>query len=167
MTINKKASYTATLLTSDSAFTIQLLPKVAPVAVNNFVFLARHHFYDGVVFHRVISNFMVQTGDPTGTGSGGPGYTFPNETVTMPYTLGTVAMANTGQPDSNGSQFFIIVVKKYPLPPNYTIFGKVSSGMNTVLKIARTPVGPNPGNPNEISSPLKPVTVEKVTIQQG
>jgi len=165
MTINENGNYAATVVTNDGTFKIQLLPKVAPLAVNNFVFLARHHYYDGVIFHRIISNFMVQTGDPTGTGTGGPGYSFRIEKTSLPYTLGTVAMANTGQANSNGSQFFIIVVKSYPLQPNYTVFGKVISGMSAVLKIAQTPVGPSPGNQGEISYPLKTVLMKKVTIQ--
>ena len=92
------------------------------MTVNNFVFLARQGFYDGVTFHRVIPNFMAQTGDPTGTGTGGPGYRFNDEPVTRKYVRGTLAMANAG-PNTNGSQFFI-VHKDYPLPPNYTIFGQ-------------------------------------------
>jgi cyclophilin family peptidyl-prolyl cis-trans isomerase len=109
---------------------------------------------------------MVQTGDPTGTGTGGPGYTFKDEPVKQRYTQGTVAMANSG-PNTNGSQFFIVVGKKVSLPPNYTIFGKVKSGMSVVLKIANTPVGPSPANPQEVSSPRKKVKMIRVTIHES
>jgi cyclophilin family peptidyl-prolyl cis-trans isomerase len=168
MTIDKNAHYTATVSTSDGAFTITLLPKIAPIAVNNFVFLARHHFYNGVIFHRIIKNFMVQTGDPTGTGFGGPGYKFPDEKVTLPYASGTVAMANSG-PNTNGSQFFIITAKKQAkLQPNYTIFGKVTSGMDTVHKIADTPVVQNPAS-NELSEPApgQEPSIKSVTIHES
>ena len=161
MTINTKDHYTATVQTTDGTFTISLLPRVAPITVNNFVFLAEHHFYDNVIFYRIIKTFMVQTGDPTGTGTGGPGYTFKDERVTMPYSLGTVAMANAG-PNTNGSQFFIVVAKGVSLPPAYTIFGKVASGMNVVFKIASTPVGPSATG--ETSKPLKTVKMLHVTI---
>jgi cyclophilin family peptidyl-prolyl cis-trans isomerase len=164
MTINTRAHYTATVKTTDGTFTIALLPKVAPVTVNNFVFLAQHHYFDNIVFHRVIKGFMVQTGDPTGTGTGGPGYTFKDERVTMPYSQGIVAMANAG-PNTNGSQFFVVVAKKVGLQPNYTIFGKVASGMNVVLKIANTPVGPS--GTGETSRPLKTVKMIHVTIRES
>jgi cyclophilin family peptidyl-prolyl cis-trans isomerase len=164
MTINTRAHYTATVKTTDGTFTIALLPRTAPITVNNFVFLAEHHFYDNVVFHRIIKTFMVQTGDPTGTGAGGPGYTFKDERVTMAYTQGIVAMANAG-PNTNGSQFFIVVEKKAPLQPAYTIFGKVASGMSVVLKIAGTRVGPSPTG--ELSHPLHTIKMLKVTIHES
>ena len=109
---------------------------------------------------------MVQTGDPTGTGAGGPGYTFKDEPVTLPYSQGTVAMANSGA-NTNGSQFFIVVGKHVALQPAYTIFGKVTNGMKVVLKIANTPVGPSKLNPQEVSSPLKKVKMERVTIHES
>lgn len=168
MTINTHDRYSATIVTNDGTFAVQLLPKVAPLTVNNFVFLARHRYYDGVIFHRILKNFMVQTGDPTGTGFGGPGYTFKDEPVTVPYTAGTLAMANSG-PNTNGSQFFIVVVPagtSASLKPSYTIFGKVTQGMNVVYKIADTPVTPNPGT-GELSSPVTQVIIKKVTVQQA
>lgn len=168
MTITRSRHYTATVSTTDGTFTITLLPKIAPIAVNNFVFLARHHFYDQVIFHRIIKTFMVQTGDPTGTGFGGPGYTFPDEKVTMPYTAGTVAMANQG-PNTNGSQFFIVTSKKPArLQPSYTIFGKVTSGMDTVYKIANTPVVQNPAS-GEVSEPVagQEPRIKTVTIHES
>jgi peptidylprolyl isomerase len=169
MTINPNHHYTATVATTDGTFTIALLPKVAPIAVNSFVFLARHGFYNHVIFHRIIKDFMVQTGDPTGTGFGGPGYKFTSERVTLPYTRGTVALANSG-PNTNGSQFFIVTAKHPTLAPNFTIFGKVTSGMATIDKIANTPVVQNPAS-NEVSEPapgLNPEpAINSVTIHQS
>ncbi len=167
LTIDQRAKYSVTVKTNDGSFTMQLLPRVAPITVNNFVFLARHRYFDGIIFHRIIKNFALQTGDPTGTGAGGPGYTFRDEPVTLPYTRGTVAMANSG-PNTNGSQFFIVVApRSASLPPSYTIFGKVSSGWATLNKIANTPVAPSPSNPNEISSPVTPVTMQRVTVVES
>ena len=137
MQIDPSKHYTATIDTSLGTMKADLFASDAPITVNNFVFLARQGFYDGVTFHRVIPNFMAQTGDPTGTGTGGPGYRFNDEPVTRKYVRGTLAMANAG-PNTNGSQFFI-VHKDYPLPPNYTIFGKVTDGLDTLDKIATTP----------------------------
>ncbi len=169
MTIDKNANYTATVVTTDGTFVIRLLPKVAPIAVNNFVFLTRHHFYNGVIFHRILKNYIVQTGDPEGTGFGGPGYTFRDEKVTMPYTRGTVAMANSG-PNTNGSQFFIFVEpadRRVALAPNYTIFGRVIRGMNAVQKISDEQVTQSATDPNEYSKPLNPPQMTSVTIQQS
>lgn len=169
MTINPNHHYTATVVTTDGTFTITLLPKVAPITVNSFVFLADHHFFNHIIFHRILKNFMVQTGDPTGTGFGGPGYKFRDEKVTMPYTAGTVAMANSGS-NTNGSQFFIVTAKKATMQPLYTIFGKVTSGMSTVYKIANTPVVQNPAS-SEVSEPapgLNPEpAIESVTIHES
>jgi cyclophilin family peptidyl-prolyl cis-trans isomerase len=138
MTIDTSNSYTATVTTDVGPFTIQLDPKAAPMAVNSFVFLANQHFYDCVIFHRVIKTFMDQTGDPTGTGDGGPGYQFADElpaTANPQYPLGSVAMANSG-PNTNGSQFFIVAGPEgESLAPSYTIFGQVTSGMNVVDEI--------------------------------
>lgn len=138
MCINPAASYTAIVKTDVGTFDIALNAKAAPITVNNFVFLARYHFYDGVIFHRVIPGFVVQGGDPTGTGSGGPGYTIPDELPKAgSYKLGSVAMANTGQPNTGGSQFFIVVgTQGEQLPPSYSLFGQVTSGMSVVQKIA-------------------------------
>jgi cyclophilin family peptidyl-prolyl cis-trans isomerase len=166
MTINVHHHYTADVQTNRGTFTITLLPGVAPLAVNNFVFLARRHFYGGTIFHRIIKSFMVQTGDPTGTGSGGPGYKFKDEPVHLKYTVGTVAMANSG-PNTNGSQFFIVTGSGGAgLAPSYTIFGRVSGGMNVVQKIASTPVQPNPGS-GELSDPLDKVVMQRVTIRES
>src|ERR671939_701143 len=121
MEIDPNAEYSADLETSEGTIRIRLLARETPQTVNNFVFLARQGFYDGVIFHRVIDGFMIQTGDPTGTGRGGPGYRFADEPVNRRYTRGVVAMANAG-PDTNGSQFFIVHGDDVRLPPNYTIF---------------------------------------------
>jgi cyclophilin family peptidyl-prolyl cis-trans isomerase len=164
MTINVNHSYTAILSTSDGTITVKLLPKVAPITVNNFVFLARHHFYDGIIFHRIVKGFIIQTGDPTGTGFGGPGYHFKDEPVTMRYVPGTVAMANNGK-NTNGSQFFIVsgLAAETELQPSYTIFGMVTSGMTVVNALQNTPVQPNPGT-GELSTPSHDVYLKKVTI---
>jgi cyclophilin family peptidyl-prolyl cis-trans isomerase len=170
MTINKNHNYTATVATTDGTFVIRLLPKVAPITVNSFVFLARHRYFDNNLFTRIIADFMIQTGDPTGTGSGTPGYEFNNEKVpkSLKYTPGTVAMANAGL-NTNGSQFFIVTGQQAKsLPPNYTIFGKVTQGMSVVRKIANTPVTTNPASPQgEISKPLVDVTMKRVTIHES
>jgi len=138
MCINTSASYTAVVKTDVGTFDIALDAKAAPKTVNNFVFLARYHFYDGVIFHRVMPGFVVQGGDPTGTGTGGPGYTFADELPKAgSYKLGSVAMANIGKPNTNGSQFFIVVgTQGEQLPPSYSLFGQVTSGMSVVQKIA-------------------------------
>jgi cyclophilin family peptidyl-prolyl cis-trans isomerase len=162
MTIDPSKHYTATIDTSLGTMKADLFPGDAPMTVNNFVFLANQGFYNGVMFHRVINNFMVQTGDPTGTGTGGPGYRFNDEPVKRQYTRGTLAMANAG-PNTNGSQFFI-VHKDYPLPPNYTIFGQVTDGLDVLDKIATTPTGPGKGGPD---TPRTPVTINSVTIEES
>jgi cyclophilin family peptidyl-prolyl cis-trans isomerase len=138
MTIDTSKAYTATVTTDIGPFTIQLDPQQAPKAVNSFVFLAKQHFFDCIVFHRVIPSFVDQTGDPTGTGDGGPGYQFADElpkTATPQYPLGSVAMANSG-PNTNLSQFFVVAGSQgESLAPSYTLFGKVTSGMDVVEKI--------------------------------
>ncbi len=158
MNIDPEKKYTATVKTSVGEMTLALNAKDTPKTVNNFVFLAREGFYNGVIFHRTIPGFMIQGGDPTGTGSGGPGYRFPDEPFTGEYKRGTIAMANAG-PDTNGSQFFIMHAD-YPLPKNYVIFGEVLSGIETVDTIASAPTESG----GEGSRPVNPVTIESVTI---
>jgi cyclophilin family peptidyl-prolyl cis-trans isomerase len=120
---------------------VELNAKDAPMTVNNFVFLAREKFYDGVIFHRIIKGFMIQGGDPTGTGTGGPGYRFPDEPVKGNYELGSIAMANSG-PNTNGSQFFICEGQQcVSLPKQYNLFGKTVEGFDVVQKIASVPTG--------------------------
>ncbi|MFA7278291.1 MAG: peptidylprolyl isomerase [Candidatus Gracilibacteria bacterium] len=126
---NKKV----TITTSKGVIVMELYPQDAPKTVSNFVYLAEKNFYNGLTFHRFVSGFVIQGGDPTGNGSGGPGYKFEDEKVTKDYDKGIVAMANAG-PDTNGSQFFIML-KDTPLPKQYTIFGKVISGMDTVAAL--------------------------------
>ena len=153
-------SYIAVLHTTAGDIAIALNDKATPVTVNNFVKLARSKFYDGTIFHRAIKGFMIQGGDPRGDGTGGPGYKFDDEPFTGAYTRGTVAMANSG-PNTNGSQFFIMHAD-YPLPPNYVIFGHVTSGLDVVDKIASAPVTMSPSG--ERSKPVTPVVVKSLEI---
>src|SRR5262249_42163142 len=122
MALDANRNYSATLNTSQGDITVELFAREAPQTVNNFVFLAREGFYDNVKFHRIIKGFMIQTGDPTGTGTGSPGYRFADEPVSRDYEPGIVAMANSG-PNTNGCQFFIMPGNP-PLPKNYVILGK-------------------------------------------
>ncbi len=136
MKIDPKKSYHVTLETDRGPIEIVLSPDHAPVTVNNFVFLAQEGFYDGVTFHRVINNFMIQGGDPTGTGMGGPGYRFQDETRNNPlkHEAGVLSMANAG-PNTNGSQFFITHSPQPHLNGKHTVFGKVVGGMDVVNSI--------------------------------
>ena len=136
MTIDPGKKYAATFNTSRGTIVCDLFTKDAPNTVNNFVFLARDHFYDGTKFHRVIPDFMVQGGDPQGTGTGGPGYKFADETRGNPHKhqRGSLSMANAG-PNTNGSQFFITHVKTDWLDGKHTVFGQVKSGQDVVDKI--------------------------------
>jgi cyclophilin family peptidyl-prolyl cis-trans isomerase len=160
MQIDKNKTYSATIKTSEGNITIDLDAKKVPITVNNFVALAKKNFYNGTVFHRVMKDFMIQGGDPSGDGSGGPGYKFADESLDGKYTRGTVAMANSGS-NTNGSQFFIIH-KDYDLPNSYVIFGHVSSGMDAVDKIAEAKVTDN--GAGEKSKPVKPVAMDSVEI---
>lgn len=127
--LNKKAL----IQTNKGAIEFEILAD-APQASSNFIFLTKEKYYDGLIFHRVVPGFVIQSGDPSGTGSGGPGYQFPDEPVKRPYHQGTVAMANSG-PNTNGSQFFIMLEDTPELPANYTIFGQVTSGQDVIAKI--------------------------------
>jgi cyclophilin family peptidyl-prolyl cis-trans isomerase len=160
MSIDTAKRYTATMVTSKGTMTIALDPQAAPRTVSSFVFLARYHYFDGIVFHRVIPGFVLQGGDPTGTGTGGPGYKFADE-LPAPgrYELGSLAMANAG-PNTNGSQFFIISGRDgMALPPSYSLFGKVVAGLETVAAIDA--VGSRSGKTTE------KVTIESVTIAEA
>ena len=161
MQIDPQKSYTATIQTSLGTMKADLFAKDDPITVNNFVFLSKQGYYDGVTFHRVIPNFMAQTGDPTGTGRGGPGYKFKDEPVTRKYERGTLAMANAG-PNTNGSQFFI-VHKDYALPPSYTIFGKLTDGLDVLDKIMAVPTGPGHGGPD---TPKTDIVIQSITIDE-
>ena len=162
MQIDPAKHYMATIDTSMGSMKAELFASEAPNTVNNFVFLARQGFYNGVIFHRIVKDFMVQTGDPTGTGTGGPGYKFNDEPVKRKYERGTLAMANAG-PNTNGSQFFI-VHRDSGLQPNYTIFGKLTDGFDTLDKIATVPVGPSPSG--ERSKPQTTVSITSITIAE-
>ncbi len=156
MALESDKIYTATLKTSAGTLVLDLFADEAPKTVNNFVFLANEDFYDGVIFHRVIEGFMIQGGDPTGTGRGGPGYRFEDEPVQRPYSRGTLAMANAGR-NTNGSQFFIMH-QDYPLPPDYTIFGELIEGEDVLDAIATAPTG-------SADRPVEPVVIEDVEIE--
>ncbi len=165
MAIDQNKQYTATMKTTLGDIVIQLLPKEAPITVNNFVFLARQGYYDGIKFHRVVRNFVIQAGDPTGTGSGGPGYQFADELPPKrSYDFGIVAMANAG-PNTNGSQFFIGTgsqVKNLNSMPNYTIFGIVTGGSDVALKINDVAVGGASGQ-----TPLTDVRITGISIVES
>ena len=158
LTIDPAHTYSATIDTSAGVMTAELFAAEAPKTVNNFVFLARDGYYEGVIFHRVIPGFMIQGGDPTGTGRGGPGYRFDDEPVTRRYNRGILAMANAG-PNTNGSQFFVMHAD-YGLPPNYTIFGKLTAGEDVLDAIATAPTGSQ-------DRPVEPATIKTVTIAEA
>jgi cyclophilin family peptidyl-prolyl cis-trans isomerase len=146
MAIDVSKQYFATFkMATGGEFVVQLFPDKAPKTVNNFVFLARNGFYDGTTFHRVIEGFMAQGGDPTGTGTGGPGYLFEDEFSDLTFDKpGLLAMANSG-PNTNGSQFFITFVPTPHLDGKHTIFGEVIEGMEVVNGITRRDPQQNPG----------------------
>ena len=147
----------ATLHTSEGPVGLELHADDAPKTVDNFVKLARDGFYEGVIFHRVIPDFMIQGGDPTGTGTGGPGYQFEDEINEHPVERGALAMANAG-PNTNGSQFFIVTVESAPwLDGKHTVFGRVTSGMEVVDRISEVDRDAN-------DRPREPVTIERVEL---
>jgi len=159
MTIDRSKQYFATVkMAKGGEFVIQLFPDKAPIAVNNFVYLARQGFYDGLTFHRVLEGFMAQGGDPQGTGMGGPGYEFVNEDNDLRFDkAGVVAMANAGR-DTNGSQFFITFGPAPHLDGGFTIFGQVISGMEVVDGLTRRNPDENPPYPGD--------AMESVTITE-
>ncbi|MBQ90437.1 MAG: peptidylprolyl isomerase [Acidimicrobiaceae bacterium] len=161
MEIDADTTYVAEMVTSMGSMTIHLDPARAPKTVNNFVFLARQGYYDGVIFHRVINGFVAQGGDPTGTGRGGPGYQFEDE-LPAPgrYELGSLAMANAG-PNTNGSQFFIITGPSgVGLPPQYSLFGQVVKGLDVADAMQQVATGPG-------DRPLEDIVIESVTISEA
>ena len=159
-TLNEKKTYTATVKTSMGTFTVKLFAKDAPCTVNSFAYLAKRHFYDGLTFHRIVKDFVIQGGDPAGNGSGGPGYTFNDELDnSLAYKVGTLAMANSG-PNTNGSQWFVVTGEQgAQLPKNYTIFGKVTKGLDVVMKINEVKVNGE--------APVDPVTIVSVTVEKS
>ena len=163
MNIDEKGNYSAVIETSLGSIEIELFTDIAPITVNNFVNLSNDGYYDNVIFHRVIKGFMIQGGDPSGTGHGEmgkyPGYEFQDELNNpMQYEKGIVAMANRG-PNTNGSQFFIMHVD-YPLPYDYTIFGKVSNGIDVVDAIANVQTG-------DMDKPVDDVVINSVEIKEN
>ena len=163
MNIDEKGNYSAVIETSLGSIEIELFTDIAPITVNNFVNLSNDGYYDNVIFHRVIKGFMIQGGDPSGTGHGEmgkyPGYEFQDELNNpMQYEKGIVAMANRG-PNTNGSQFFIMHVD-YPLPYDYTIFGKVSNGIDVVDAIANVQTG-------DMDKPVDDVVINSVDIKEN
>ncbi|TXI31552.1 MAG: peptidylprolyl isomerase [Niabella sp.] len=163
MRIDKNKKYTAILKTTAGDMEIELNPSATPITVNNFVYLSQIGFYNDVIFHRTIKGFMIQGGDPTGTGSGGPAYKFDDEPFTGEYTRGTIAMANAG-PNTNGSQFFIMHAD-YALPKNYVIFGKVTKGLDVLDKIAEAKV--TMSDMGEMSKPESPVKILTVQVNEN
>ena len=160
MCIDPAKRYTATMETSKGTITFALDPVGAPKTTNNFVFLARYHYFDGIVFHRIIPGFVLQGGDPTGNGTGGPGYRFADELPKAGrYEIGSLAMANAG-PNTNGSQFFIISGQSgVQLPPLYALFGKAVSGLEVIPSIEKA--GTSSGSPRER------VEIVSVTIEES
>jgi len=147
----------ATMLTNHGSIELELFDDAAPKTVQNFLKLAKDGFYDGVIFHRVIQDFMIQGGDPTGTGSGGPGYQFEDEFNDHKVVRGALAMANAG-PNTNGSQFFIVTTGAAPwLDGKHTVFGQVTSGMDVVDAIEGVDTGPG-------DKPREDVRIESVTV---
>ena len=161
MCIDPDKTFTATMVTSMGELKIALDPIAAPKTVNNFVFLARYHYFDDVSFHRIIQGFMCQGGDPEGTGRGGPGYRFEDELPKRGrYEIGSVAMANAG-PNTNGSQFFLISGPSgVGLPPSYSLFGKIVKGLDVLDAMERVPTGSG-------DRPLTPLVINTVTIVES
>lgn len=159
MTIDPAKAYTATISTDKGEIVIELFADKAPRTVNNFVFLARDSFYDGVIFHRVIANFMAQGGDPTGTGTGGPGYTFKDEFhPSLRHSgPGILSMANAG-PNTNGSQFFLTHVATPWLDGKHSVFGKVTKGMDVLMSIP-------PRDPQKSNAPA--IAIRSITISES
>lgn len=157
MQLKDGVDYQALIKTSMGDIKVDLFEDLAPVTVNNFIYLAKNHFYDGLIFHRVIDGFMIQGGDPTGTGSGGPGYSFKDEINDKKLVKGSLAMANAG-PNTNGSQFFIVTAEKTPwLDGAHTNFGQVLEGQNVVDAISKVKVDAN-------SKPLENVVLKSIEV---
>ena len=163
LTLDPTKKYTATMETTDGTMVIDLDAKNAPIATNNFVFLSRQGFYDGLTFHRIVKDFVIQGGDPQGDGQGGPGYKVPGEVPTNNYEIGSIAAAKTGAdaPGLFGSQFFIVTgTQGVSLPNEYARFGKVSSGLDVARKIQDAPKDSN-------DKPKKPIYIVKISITES
>lgn len=160
MTIDKTKKYTVTINTTEGPITAEMWPDVAPQHVNSFLFLAKDGFYNDVIFHRVIPGFMIQGGDPTGTGTGGPGYQLPAEFNAKKHTRGVLSAARSSSPNSAGSQFFLMHADAPHLDNQYTAYGKVTSGLEVVDKIATAPTGAN-------DRPRNPAKITGITVEEG
>lgn len=156
VTIDTSKQYTATIVTEKGDLVIELFAKDVPVTVNNFVFLARQGYYDNTTFHRVLPDFVAQGGDPTGTGTGNPGYNIPLEVTSHKHVVGAVSMAHGDSPNSNGSQFFICYQAQPGLDGNYSVFGQLVQGMDVLLKL--TPRDPSQ-NPQYLGDKVIRVTI--------
>jgi cyclophilin family peptidyl-prolyl cis-trans isomerase len=170
MTIDQNKTYTATIVTNCGSMTAQLDAKTAPIATNNFVSLARSGFYDGLSFHRVVKDFVIQGGDPKGDGSGGPGYTVVGEPPTNSYPIGSLAAAKSGNAPKGdfGSQFFIVTGKNgAQLPNDYARFGKVTKGLAVAKKIESFAPAPTQGTQIGDGPPTQKVIMSKVTISEN
>lgn len=160
MIIDPNKEYTAVMTTSEGSITLRLFADQTPVTVNNFVYLAKEGFYNDLIFHRIIEDFMIQGGCPLGNGTSGPGYQFQDEQNSKPLVKGSLAMANSG-PNTNGSQFFIVTAQATPwLDGLHTHFGQVIEGMNVVDKIAQTETGAN-------DRPIQPVIIQSITVSEN
>jgi peptidyl-prolyl cis-trans isomerase B (cyclophilin B) len=159
MTIDPSKKYTAKIETTSGDIELELYPKDAPNHVNSWIFLAREGYYDGVIFHRVIPGFMIQGGDPTGTGTGGPGYKINQEFNPRGHKRGVLSMARTSDPNSAGSQFFLMHADSPFLDNQYTAFGMITSGIETVDKIVSAPRDRN-------DRPNNPTKINKITIEE-
>ncbi|MFC1622089.1 peptidylprolyl isomerase [Patescibacteria group bacterium] len=157
MQLEENVNYSAKFTTSRGEFTVDLYESLSPITVNNFVFLAKEGLYDGLIFHRIIADFMIQGGDPLGNGTGGPGYQFEDEINDKKLVKGSLAMANSG-PNTNGSQFFIVTAEATPwLDGLHTNFGEVTEGLDVVMEISKVETGPG-------DKPLEDVVVQKIEI---
>lgn len=159
MKIDPKKTYVVTIDTSEGKMVGELYPKLAPNTVNSFVFLAKEKFFDGLTFHRVIKGFMLQGGDPAGNGTGGPGYQLKQEFNETKHEKGILSMARTNDPDSAGSQFFVMHAAAPHLDGKYTVFGKITEGLDVIDKIANMPV-------DDRDKPVTPVIIKSITVEE-
>ena len=160
MIIDPAKEYTATMTTNEGVVTLRLFAQQTPITVNNFIYLAKNGFYNDLIFHRIIEDFMIQGGCPLGDGTGNPGYQFQDEKNSEPLVKGSLAMANSG-PDTNGSQFFIVTAQATPwLDGLHTHFGQVIEGMDIVDRIAQTETGAN-------DRPTQPIVIQSITINEN
>ena len=160
MTIDPTKTYTATIDTTAGSIDVEFYPQDAPQHVNSFLFLAREGFYDGAIFHRVIPGFMIQGGDPTGTGTGGPGYKLKAEFNKRKHTRGVLSMARTNDPNSAGSQFFLMHADSPFLDNQYTVFGKATSGLEVIDTIVNAPR-------DSSDRPKNPTKINRITVREA